>query len=156
LVHELRQTALSLGEAEPAGLDVVTVNRWRRGRQNASGYYLRLLRHLWETARRGRPVGGEPQPVRRRQFLAHLALAGVGVLDVERIERAVHASGAIDPTLVAGLELTTQSLGRQWHSTPPGPLLSVVKRYLALLIELRLSLRPPAPGRDVRRIGART
>jgi class 3 adenylate cyclase len=43
LIHELRRMAMALGEPAPIGLDVVTVNRWLRGRQTPSAYHRRLL-----------------------------------------------------------------------------------------------------------------
>src|SRR5262249_58192952 len=47
LVAELRKTAVSLREPVPTGLTLVTVNRWKQGRQTASTYYVRLLRRLY-------------------------------------------------------------------------------------------------------------
>jgi hypothetical protein len=154
MVHELRRMARTLQEPEPLGLDPVTINRWRRGRQRPGTYYSRLLRHLYvvvsgdATAARPstapQPASGslhadEAEQMKRRRFLQYLAvLAESLVIDPDRLGSAVRARSSVDQSLMDGLEAVTHGLGRQWHTTPPQQLLPTLQHHLQTLNELRL------------------
>jgi tetratricopeptide (TPR) repeat protein len=159
LVHELRKTARLLQEPEPAGLQLVTVNRWKQGRQAPSGYYRRLLRLLYQ--RCGQHVPGGPLPrgtatrsqewiddgddMRRRRFFAYAAaLAGTAVLDPERLSAALQRGIATDVRLLDDLAASIGNHARRWYVEQPTMLLPAVRDELATVNELRIGCHVPA------------
>jgi hypothetical protein len=164
-VHELRRAARSLHEPEPTGLDAVTVNRWRRGRQSPSPYYRRLLHHLYVSVCDGSPrpsavpahrlIDHEAEDVKRRRFLTYLAvLAESTLVDPDRLDSALSSRTGMDRSLLDGLEAVTRSYARRWHSVPPEVLLPVIRHHCAALHELQLRSYPPAIGRRIRSLAA--
>src|SRR5947208_2001497 len=94
LVHELRQTAQLLREPAPAGLNVVTVNRWKQGRQSPSVYYRRLIRHLYVSTHQSAVGSDEVDSMKRRQFLAYSTfMTGTAALDPARMTPAPQRLG---------------------------------------------------------------
>src|SRR2546423_13744020 len=93
-VQELRRTARSLDEPAPVGLNVVTVNRWKQGRQSPSGYYRRLIRHLYVSTHQSAIGSDEVDSMKRRQFLAYSTfLTGTAALDPGRLAAARNRAG---------------------------------------------------------------
>jgi hypothetical protein len=154
LVHELRQTAQSLREPEPAGLNLVTVNRWKQGRQCPSGYYRRLLRHLYAATYRSAMVKSDDtsfdevdSTMKRRQFLTYTAvLAGAVALDPERLGAVIDPASGIDRRMLDGLTEVVHGYARQWYSMAPAVLLVPVRSQLAALNALRAVSQPPSVG----------
>jgi hypothetical protein len=155
LVYELRRVARSLHEPEPTGLQPVTVNRWKRGRQKPGGYYLRLLR-LLHTAIRGdlaeeseSPRVGTALPpsdrnddgdeMKRRRFFGYTAvLAGSLTLDPERLAAALLAGIGPDVRLVDDLSASITGHARRWPTDRPDALLPVVRSDMTTVNELRI------------------
>jgi hypothetical protein len=148
LVHELRQTARQLREPAPAGLNVVTVNRWKQGRQSPSGYYRRLIRHLYESTRRSAIGSDEVESMKRRQFLAYsTVLTGTAALEPVRLARTPPRR-ALDGTLVDSLSDLVHGSARLWYTLPPSDLLAPTCSQLGVLNGLRaLSLPGPIATR---------
>jgi hypothetical protein len=173
LAHELRRTARSLGETEPIGLDAVTVNRWRRGRQTPGAYYQRLLRHLYastceqqssEIALWQKVAGGRlrrPDDVvtdmNRREILRRMvAAAGIALFDIERLCGVLRADAQPDERLLDNLEALTRVYSRRWHSASLSELVPVVRNHVAILNELRLRSSPPSIQLRIGRLAAAT
>jgi tetratricopeptide (TPR) repeat protein len=170
LVHELRASARSLQEPEPLGLDPVTVNRWRRGRQRPSPYYSRLLQHLHSRVSREaiepRPSIRQPpdhrvvdiheaEDMKRRRFLQYLTvLAQSVIVDPDMLGSALQARSRVDGSLLDSLEAVTRGFARQWHAAPPQLLLPCVQHHLEVLNELRLQSHPAAIGQRLRGLAA--
>jgi hypothetical protein len=157
LARELRRTALALHGTEAPGLDPVTVNRWRRGRQRPGPYYSEVLRHLYAgVARRSsepraadEPAGGradgaeQTEEVKRRQFLHYLTvLAACGMADTGHLGSALDARSRAASSLLDDLEMTTTRYARQWYRAEPETLLPFVRKHLEALDELRLRSNP--------------
>jgi hypothetical protein len=158
LVYELRGVARSLHEPEPTGLQPVTVNRWKRGRQRPGGYYQRLLRLLYTAisgdlagvseSRRaeatvpplGRLDDGEEMK-RRRFFSCAAALAGGLALDPERLAAALFAGVGSDVHLVDELSASITGHARRWHTDRPDALLPLVRSDMTTVNELRIGSR---------------
>jgi tetratricopeptide (TPR) repeat protein len=153
LVHELRRAALALGEAAPAGLNPVTINRWKQGRQSPSGYYRRLLRHVYVTTGQSiigsrfsnRATGSlsvqqssEAKSMKRRQFIAYsAALAGTTVLDPAQWAAISARRLRPDDQLIDGLQSVIENHASRWFTTAPSTLLPAVRGELGVLSELR-------------------
>lgn len=135
LVLELRRTALRLREPAPAGLNVVTVNRWKQGRQSPSGYYRRLIRHLHESTHRSAVSRDEVDPMKHRPSQS----SGTSL-------PAPHRLG-FDDRLADSLADVVHGHARLWYTVPPGALLSPTRGQLGVLNELRAVSRqgPAAP-----------
>lgn len=141
LVHELRLTAQQLHEPAPAGLNVVTVNRWKQGRQSPSGYYRRLIRHLYVSLHQSAIGSDEVDSMKRRQFLAYgTLLTGTATLDPGRLTAAPRTLG-FDGRLVDGLAGVVQGHARLWYTLPPTALLAPTRAQLGVLNELRTVTR---------------
>jgi tetratricopeptide (TPR) repeat protein len=139
LVHEMGRAARILHEPEPFGLDIVTVNRWKRGRQSPSAYYRRLLRTLY-AAIHGEPVTriDEVDEMRRRRFLAYTAaLAGQSILDPQRLTAALEHGIRGDVQLVDRIASAVRAHAGRWYRLSPAALLPAVRDELAAVDELR-------------------
>jgi hypothetical protein len=163
LVYEIKQSADELNEPPPEGLDLVTVNRWKKGRQEPSRYYLRLLQHLHVSvhqatlgpATRTRQPGRVKETMKRREFLAYAAaLAAASIVDPERLAVAREAKVSADGALLDGLEATTRAYAGRWHETMPQVLLPVVRRHLSVLNELRMLPQPAPTARRLHQLTA--
>jgi hypothetical protein len=154
LVYELRQAALALGEAAPAGINAVTINRWKQGRQSPSGYYRRLLRYVYAKTEQAMVNGNgltscaagrflpqqssEARNMKRRQFIAYsAALAGTTVLDPSQLAAMSARRFKPDAQLIDELQSVIDSHASRWYTTPPQVLLEAVRSELATLNELR-------------------
>jgi hypothetical protein len=150
LAYELRGVARSLHEPEPTGLQTVTVNRWRRGRQKPGGYYWRLLQLLH--ARICGQLAGENHDwtedgdeMKRRQFFAYAAvLAGTVALDPERLTAAWEKGAGTDRRLVDHLGASIAGHARRWHVDRADLLLPTVRSELTTVNELRITSTAPA------------
>ncbi len=132
LTQELKRTAQSLRVPAPAGLNVVTVNRWKQGRQSPSGYYRRLLHHLYEV-----------ELMKRREFLRHAALlTGAAAIDPGRLTTALSSRRGIDGALLDSLEAVVHGYTRLWYVLPPDTLLAPTRSQLGALNELRAVCQP--------------
>lgn len=155
LVKELQRTARELHGTEAPGLDPVTVNRWRRGRQRPSPYYSEVLSHLYASVVRRscepRAPGAHPtetEEVRRRRFLHYLmALAASGLGDAERMGSALDTRSRAAGSLLDDLETTTSRYARHWYQVEPETLLPFIRKHLEALAELRLRSHPAAIAR---------
>lgn len=70
----------------------------------------------------------EEQETKRREFLAMLAAAGTGILDVERL-----AAPVVDASYLRDAEAVTTALVGQWYSAQPAILLPPVLAHLSAL-----------------------
>lgn len=155
LVTEIRRMARLLHGSDPVGLHVVTVNRWKRGRQVPSGYYQQLLRCLYAESCGSPVVGGTEQghalrvprtdevdEMKRRQFLAQTAaLAGGAMLDLEQMTAALTRGVGIDTRLADDLTASVEHSARRWYRERPEALLPVVREQLEAVSELRARSR---------------
>jgi hypothetical protein len=166
LVHELRQSARSLQEPVPLGLDQVTINRWARGRQKPSPYYERLLRHVYT-----RVAGGtidqqtavslgltdteEMENMKRRRFLHYLTVLATSMtVDSDRLGSALDARSRVDSSLLDSLESITTRYAKQWDAVEPLLLLPCVHHHVEALHELLLQSHPTAITRRLQGITA--
>jgi hypothetical protein len=169
LVRELRRTARALHGTEAPGLDPVTVNRWRRGRQKPGPYYREVLHHLYAgVIRRSYEPGAAEQPsggraadadhteeVKRRQFLHYLTvLAASGMVDTDRLGSALDARSRAANSLLDDLQITTTRYARQWYRAEPETLLPFVRKHLEALDELRLRSHPTPIARRLQGLTA--
>jgi len=167
LVQELRQIARSLGEPAPAGLTVVTVNRWKQGKQSPSVFYRRLIRELYTRTYQARvrdsAVGpgtyvDEVATMKRRQFLAYTALlTGTAVVEPGRLA-ALASTGlrGIDGRLLDSLSEVVNGYARLWHVVSPDVLSAAVRNQLGALNELRAACRPPLMAARLTSLAAHT
>jgi tetratricopeptide (TPR) repeat protein len=163
LVHELRRTARLLQEPEPTGLQLVTVNRWKQGRQSPSAYYRRLLRCLcganyresaarrdraWREGDRSEAGIDEVDEMRRRQFLVYTAALSCSVaLDPEQLVASLQRGSGADARLVDQVTASVQGHARRWYSMPPESLWPLVRGELTAVNELRIGVAGSAVGR---------
>jgi hypothetical protein len=170
LARELRRVARALHGTEPVGLDPVTVNRWKCGRQKPGPYYSEVLHHLYASVIRrsiesrfpgppdsGRSAAGADQAedVKRRQFLYYLTmLAASGTADTEWLGSALDARSRAASSLLDDLEATTTRYARQWYRAQPEALLPFVRGHLQALNELRGQSHPTAIARRLQGVTA--
>jgi len=163
LVHELRRTARLLQEPEPTGLQLVTVNRWKQGRQSPSAYYRRLLRCLyvatyresaarrdraWREGDRSEARIDEVDEMRRRQFLVYTAALSCSVaLDPEQLVASLQRGTGADARLVDQVTASVQGHARRWYSMPPESLWPLVRGELTAVNELRIGAAGSIVGR---------
>jgi hypothetical protein len=161
--YELRLVARSLHEPEPTGLNSVTVNRWKQGRQRPGAYYQRLLRLLYSAICTGLPGESESPPaeaplrpspsddrdeMKRRRFFTYTAvLTGSLALDPERLSAALLAGTGTDVHLVDELRVSINAHARRWLTERPDALLPVIKDDLRTVDELRIGSRRAAVRR---------
>jgi hypothetical protein len=153
LARELRRAARDLHGTAAPGLDSVTVNRWKRGRQKPGPFYSEVLHHVYTSVIRrtdeprppDRPAGGgaagaeETDAVKRRRFLHYLTvLAASGIADTDRLGSALDARSRATSSLLTDLETTTSRYARQWYRAEPQTLMPFVRRHFEALDELRL------------------
>jgi hypothetical protein len=154
LVHELRRSVRLLWEAEPLGLDPVTINRWRRRRQRPSSHYGRLLQHLYRSVSVGafeqrthptRQTADEAEDMKRRRFLQYLTVLSTSVIaDRDRLGAALQGRSGVDSSLLDSLGAVTRGFARQWHTAQPQLLLPCVHRHFEALHELSGQSHPAA------------
>lgn len=156
LARELRQAARAHHGTAAPGLDSVTVNRWKRGRQKPGPFYSEVLQHVYagvirrsdeprspDRAAGGRAAGAgesqaESEDVKRRQFLHYLTvLAASGIVDTDRLGSALDARSQATSSLLNDLSMTTTRYARQWYRAEPQTLLPFVRRHFEALDELR-------------------
>jgi hypothetical protein len=149
LVYELRAVARSLHEPEPTGLQPVTVNRWKRGRQRPGPYYQRLLRLLYTAICEELAAENEEgEEMKRRQFFGFTAaLVGGLAIDPDRLTAALVAGSGADSRLVNDLSASIAARARRWHTDQPDALLPLVRSDLATVNELRMGRQDPGAGR---------
>lgn len=137
----VRQEAARDGERD-CRTDQKTIYRWERGIQAPSADHRR-----WLAGAMGIPVehlssgackigSREDDEAKRREFLAVLTAAGMGVADLERL-----VSPTVDAAYLRDAEAVTVSLLSQWYTASPAVLLPPVLAHLDAL-----QARLPGPG----------
>jgi hypothetical protein len=169
LARELRRAARALHGTAAPGLDPVTVNRWRRGRQKPGPFYSEVLHHVYagvirrtdEQPSPDQPAGRRAasaeasESVERRQFLHYLTvLAASGAVDTDRLGSALDARSRATTSLLNDLETTTTRYARQWYRAEPQTLLPFVRRHFEALDELRQRSRQAVEARRVQGLTA--
>jgi transcriptional regulator with XRE-family HTH domain len=134
LAMKVRKAAVRKGWPEP-NIDGNTISRWERGRQHPDRFYRLLLCEVLEADARelglDQPPAGKLDPVKRRDFLRYLAVAGgsgvgpgavtTALESLERLGRALESTCKVDEETVQFLD---HRFARHWHdyyaATRPG------------------------------------